>query len=147
MDGRKALEIDPGTAPAVAPAVPPRTGRELPVWLAATAALLGPVLVELCSAIEPAPAHPGAPEPLLATIVAYAVLASWLAAAATALVRRPAALGWAAGAAALTTVMVVACPSTGHHHLGPWWYGQMALCAGALAASVAALRSWTVRRA
>lgn len=146
MDGRKALEVqvDPRTAPAVPPAEP-GAGLLLPVWLAAAAALLGPVLAELCLAIEPAPAHPDAPEPVLAVVLGWLTLAAWLGAVVGALARRPVTLGWAAAGVALTGAMVVACPSTGHHTLGVWWYGQMALCAGALLASGAALRWWAGR--
>jgi len=144
MDGHKALEIDLQTAPAVALAEP-RTGRRLPVWLAVAAGVLGPVVAAVCIALEPAPAHPDAPDPLLTVVLGYALLAAWLGAAATALGRRPAALGWAVGVAALSVVMSVTCPSTGHHALGGWWYGQMAVCVGALGASAAGLRWWYSR--
>jgi protein RecA len=112
------------------------------------AGLLGPVLVGICAGLEPAPAHPGAPEPVLSLVLGYATLFTLLGAAAWALARRPGALAWAAGAAGLTTLMVVACPTTGHHHgFGTWWYAEMAVCLGALAGSLALLRVWTLRRA
>lgn len=152
MDGQRAMEIDPRSAPVVAPAphagAPAATARrELPVWLAVGAGLLGPVVAAVCMALEPAPAHPDAPAPLLSLVVGYALLAAWLGAAATALGRRPAALGWAGGVAALSVVMSATCPSTGHHALGAWWYGQMAVCLAALTATVAALRWWAGRAA
>ena len=42
--------------------------------------------------------------------------------------------------AAVVTAMAVACPTSGHHQFGAWWFGQMA-CVGALVVgSVYALR-------
>jgi hypothetical protein len=147
MDGQKALDVDPRTAPVV-PMARPAVGGLLPVWVAVVASLLGPVLVGICAGLEPAPAHPGAPEPVLSLVLGYATLFTLLGAAAWALARRPGALAWAAGAAGLTTLMVVACPTTGHHHgFGTWWYAEMAVCLGALAGSLALLRVWTLRRA
>jgi hypothetical protein len=149
MDGQKALDIDPRTVPAVppVPVVPSMAAPlELPVWLAVAAGLLGPVLAEVCAALEPVPAHPGAPESVLSLVLGYATLATWLGAAVWALARRPGALGWAAGAAGLTTLMVIACPTTGHHAgFGTWWYGELAVSVAALAASAVALRWWAAR--
>ena len=45
-----------------------------------------------------------------------------------------------AGAGVFLT-MVVACPVTGHHAIGAWWYAQVAGTAAVGTASVAALRS------
>jgi hypothetical protein len=143
MDGQKALDVDPRTAPVVPRVAAP---LELPVWLAVAAGLLGPALAEVCAALEPVPAHPGAPEPVLSLVLGYATLATWLGAAVWALARRPGALGWAAGAAGLTTLMVIACPTTGHHHgVGAWWWAEFAISFGALLAVAAAGRWWVGR--
>jgi hypothetical protein len=45
-------------------------------------------------------------------------------------------------AAAFMTALSVACPLSGHHPFGAWWFGQMACVLGLLVGSVAALR-WT----
>jgi hypothetical protein len=150
MDGRKALEIDPSTAPAVAPATAApgvRLGSELPVWLAVVAGLLGPALAVARTALEPAAlTNPDEAVPLVAMALGTVELAAWVGAAWAGLSRRPAALGWAVGAAALGVIGVVACPTTGHHSaVAGWWYAELGLCLAALAAGVVALRWWAQR--
>lgn len=47
-------------------------------------------------------------------------------------------------AAGFFTALSVACPVSGHHPFGAWWFGQMACALGMLGGSVAALR-WPSR--
>jgi hypothetical protein len=47
-------------------------------------------------------------------------------------------------AALAFTALAVACPVSGHHPFGAWWFGQMACALGMLAASVAAV-AWSSR--
>jgi hypothetical protein len=47
-------------------------------------------------------------------------------------------------AAAFFTALSVACPVSGHHPFGAWWFGQMACALGMLGGSVAAV-SWSTR--
>jgi MFS family permease len=47
-------------------------------------------------------------------------------------------------AAGFFTALSVACPVSGHHPFGAWWFGQMACALGMLGGSLAAL-SWSVR--
>jgi hypothetical protein len=146
MDGQKAVEVDPRTAPVVPPVRPALVAGLLPVGVAVVAGLLGPALAVVRSLLEPVPADPDAALPLIAVVVGVAELGAWVGAAWTALFRRPAALGWAVGAAGLAVVGAVACPTTGHHvGVGAWWYAELAVCLGALAASVGALRWWFSR--
>jgi MFS family permease len=42
-------------------------------------------------------------------------------------------------AAAFFTALSVACPVSGHHPFGAWWFGQMACALGMLGGSIAAL--------
>jgi len=108
--------------------------------------LLGPVVAEAIDALEPAPTHPDAAEPLVAVVVGYVLLVSWLGAAVAGLARRPVALAWAAGSAAVYVGVVVACPTSGHHaSVGAWWYGELGLSLGALVGCLAALRWWVGR--
>jgi hypothetical protein len=44
------------------------------------------------------------------------------------------------GAASLFVAGSVACPVSGHHGFGAWWYGQMACAIGLVAITGAALR-------
>jgi hypothetical protein len=48
-------------------------------------------------------------------------------------------------AAGFFTALSVACPVSGHHPFGAWWFGQMACALGMLGASAVAL-SWSTRR-
>jgi hypothetical protein len=102
MDGRKALEAEVDFR--AAPEVPLRAGlgatAGLPVWLAVVAGLLGPVLAEVRTLLEPASADPDTGLPLIAVVVGVVELAAWVGAGWLALQRRPGALGFAAVAAA-----------------------------------------------
>jgi hypothetical protein len=91
--------------------------------------------------IEPAPTNPDAAEPLWAALVEGAFFGTLLTMVAGFTGRsRLGALASFAGAGVFLT-MVVACPVTGHHSIGAWWYLQVAGTAGLGAASLAALRS------
>ena len=150
MDGRKALEaqVDLRAAPAVPPAVAPVPVGGLPVWLAVVAGLVGPVLAEVRTLLEPGAAVAGEALPLVAVVIGVVELAAWVGAAWMALQRRPVALGFAALATAAAVVGVVACPTTGHHSaVATWWYVELAVCLCALAGTVAALRWWATRSA
>ena len=150
MDGQKALGVDARSAPVVPSAPEARVGapNRLPVWAAVAAGLLGPVLAAVCIALEPVPADPQAGDPVVSVVLGYALLVAWLGAATTAIGRRPAALGWAAGAAGLSVLMTITCPTSGHHSaVAGWWVAQMAVCLSALAFTAAGLRWWAARSA
>jgi hypothetical protein len=54
----------------------------------------------------------------------------------TAAARRPAALGWAAATGAGLLFSAIACPVSGHHPgVGAWWFVQMAVIGGMVAAT------------
>ena len=150
MDGQKARGVDTRSAPVVPEAPQERVGAtdRLPVWAAVAAGLLGPVIAAVCVALEPAPADPEAGDPVVSVVLAYALLVAWLGAAATALGRRPAALGWATAVAGVSVAMTVTCPTSGHHSaVAGWWVAQMAVCLSALAFTAAGHRWWAGRRA
>jgi hypothetical protein len=44
------------------------------------------------------------------------------------------------GAAGFFTAMSVACPVSGHHPYGAWWFGQMACALGLVGLSLLAIR-------
>ena len=56
--------------------------------------------------------------------------------------RRRWGLGVSVAAAGFFTALSVACPVSGHHPFGAWWFGQMACALGMGGASVVAL-SWS----
>lgn len=91
--------------------------------------------------VEPLPADPQAPVPVLATALFLVFITAVVATATTAARRLPRALGWAMLAGAMAVVLAVACPLSGHHAgVGWWWYTQMALSTGFLAVAARGLR-------
>ncbi|HET7488030.1 MAG TPA: hypothetical protein VFJ85_08880 [Acidimicrobiales bacterium] len=91
--------------------------------------------------IEPAPAHPDAPEPVWAGLLALALFA-FLGVMGAGLARRQR-LGLIASVAAggIAIFATAMCPVSGHHEsIGLWWFAQMAGFTGLVAASLVALR-------
>jgi len=107
------------------------------VWVAIGVGISWFVLTEIAAALEP---PTNRPEPLIGTLligamdVVFVVLLVGLA------MRRRWGLVASLAGAALSTAMVVACPTSGHHQFGNWWYGEMACVVALVAISVAALR-------
>ena len=142
-DGRKAREVVDSVEAGALPVIPRRgaEARRRGVAWAWFAGLVGPLVVAFCVAVEPTPANPNAPEPWWASLVFMALLTAMAGAAAEAFSRRPAALKWAAAGSAIALALSITCPASGHHAgIGLWWFGQMAVCGGALALSVRGLR-------
>lgn len=94
------------------------------------------VLFNVAMALEPATSRS---EPAIGVVLA---LAFWLLigimAAGFVMERR---FGMVASLAAATffTMLSIACPVTGHHPFGAWWFGQMACALTLMGLSVAAL--------
>jgi hypothetical protein len=94
------------------------------------------VAYQLAAALEPTTHKP---EPWYGVVFGVALL-GLLAAAATGLVmERRWGLVASVAAAGFFTALSVACPLSGHHPFGTWWFGQMACALGILGASFAAL--------
>jgi hypothetical protein len=95
------------------------------------------VAYELAGALEPAPNHP---EPSYGVALGVTLLLL-LAVTATGLVMQRR-WGFVASlaAAGFFTALSIACPISGHHTFGAWWFGQMACTLGVGALSVVALR-------
>jgi hypothetical protein len=108
--------------------------RALPRSWAWFAGLVGPVVAAFCIAVEPPPADPNAPEPLIGTLLAVALLvamtgATWLGAR-----RRVQALSWASAVGALLVLTTISCPLSGHHtSIGMWWAAQIIVSVAAWA--------------
>jgi len=102
------------------------------------AGLVGPAVAAFCIAVEPPSANPHAPEPLVATLLGFALLIAWTGAAVVAARRRTSALRWASLVGGLSMAMTISCPLSGHHtSIGMWWVGQFVVSAAAWAAAVA----------
>jgi len=89
------------------------------------------------SALEPRTSHP---MPVIGVVLGVALLAGILTTGAGLLARRRWGLTASLASAVLLVASAVACPTTGHHGFGLWWFGQMAVSMALVVGSVAALR-------
>ncbi len=97
------------------------------------------VAYELAGALEPVTHKP---EPWYGVLLGVAFM-GLLAGTATGLVmQRRWGLVVSLAAAGFFTALSVACPVSGHHPFGAWWFGQMACALGMLGASWLAL-TWS----
>lgn len=142
MDGQRARLVTRtlDRVPTIRRATPQSrvSDRLAPAW----AGLLGfgwPLAVVLSIALEPAPADPQAPVPVLVSLASLALFTALVATAVAAGNRHPGAAiaGVVTGVIALG--FTVSCPVTGHHTFGAWWFGQMGLTLAMLGVSLAAL--------
>jgi hypothetical protein len=101
------------------------------------------VLLQVAFALEPATNQSEPIYGVVLELTMYVLLATML----TGLVmQRRFGLVASLGAAGFMTALSVACPVSGHHAFGTWWYGQMACVLGLVAASVVALHLSNARR-
>jgi hypothetical protein len=133
-------EREPETAPAPTP-----TRSDTRTWLAEristeTAVLMAAtwyVLFLVATGLEP---HASGAEPAWAAALSYVFLGLLAVTAVGLAARRRWGLLASVGAAGLFTAFAVACPTTGHHPVGAWWFGQMACVLALVGASAYALR-------
>ncbi len=112
------------------------TGRTMPrLW-----ALVMVVGFITAGAIEPVPDGPDPVVPAWINAVGNVTLLILLAAVVTLLAGRRAGYGLATYASAGLVLLSALCPTSGHHVLAPWWFGQLAITVGLFAGSLA-LRS------
>jgi hypothetical protein len=107
------------------------------VWVAIAVGVSWFVLTPIAAALEPATNRP---EPLLGTLLGASMDLLFFAMLIGLAMRRRWGLVASVGGGALVTAMVVACPTSGHHQFGTWWFGEMACALALLAIGVAALR-------
>jgi hypothetical protein len=144
MDGRHARLRErpaPGEVPVVAtPAeAPPATARRLTTAWAAVLGVGWPLALMIGVALEPAPADPDAPVPIVIELASFALFVALVTTAVTAARRHPLA-AWAGIATGLLAMAFsVMCPVSGHHAFGLWWVAQLGVVVAMLGASVAAL--------
>ena len=95
------------------------------------------VLTQIAFALEPSTNQPEPAYGIALEVVMLLLLATMV----TGMVmQRRLGLVASLGAAGFFTAMSVACPVSGHHPFGAWWYGQMACALGLVALSVIAIR-------
>jgi peptidoglycan/LPS O-acetylase OafA/YrhL len=95
------------------------------------------VFIQVVAALEPAPQRS---EPVIGVLLGVAMLAIGVVMLVGLALRRRWGLVASLGASALAAAATIACPTSGHHQFGAWWYGELACVAALLAISVAALR-------
>ncbi len=107
------------------------------VWVAIAVGVSWFVLTPIAAALEPATDRA---EPLLGTLLGASMDVLFVVMLLGLAMRRRWGLVASVAGGALVTAMVVACPTTGHHQFGTWWYGEMACALALVGISVAALR-------
>jgi hypothetical protein len=98
-----------------------------------------PLAIVLGMAIEPAPADPNAPVPVIVSLASLALFTALVATAVAAGNRHPSAAIGGLVTGFISLGFVVSCPVSGHHTFGAWWFGEMALTLAMLGVSLAAL--------
>ena len=123
-----------GTAPVAAT---PRATDRIPSEVSLALGVAWFVCYTIGSALEPQTSHP---MPVIGVVLGVALLVGILATAVGLVARRRWGLTASLGTAVLLVASAVACPTTGHHGFGLWWFGQMAVSMALVGASVVALR-------
>jgi hypothetical protein len=144
MDGQRARLVTPALdrVPAirkVAPTPAPRAPRLLTTTWAAALGIGWPLAIVASVALEPAPAEPEAAVPLFVELGMLGLFAALVTTAVAAGLRHPGAAGAGVVTGLIAFGFTIACPVSGHHELGGWWYGQLALTGAMLVVSLAAL--------
>jgi len=142
----RTIDHDTEREPDAAPIAAPMASRtDTRTWLAEristeTAVLMAAtwyVLFLVATGLEP---HASGAEPAWAAALSYVFLGLLAVTAVGLAARRRWGLLASLGAAGLFTAFAVACPTTGHHPVGAWWFGQMACVLALVGASAYALR-------
>ena len=97
------------------------------------------VTYQLAGALEPVTHHP---EPWYGVALGVGFLALVAATGTGLAMQRRWGLVVSVAAAGFFTALSIACPVSGHHAFGAWWFGQMACALGMVGASLAAL-TWS----
>ena len=135
----------PAESAPVGEPLPKRSLRErIDVRVAIVVGVAWFVLTGIAAGIEPAAQES---EPALAAVLSAGIDLLLLAMLFGLAFRRRWGLVASLAASAVVTAMAVACPTSGHHQFGLWWYGQMACVLALVGVSVAALRRPALDRA
>lgn len=144
MDGTRAriLQTRIDTAPRIARrSVADAHAGRLPAAWAAVLGIGWPVALVVGALLEPAPADAQAGRGVATQLVVLTVWTLLAGTVVTAARRLPAAARWAGLLGVGMLGLAVACPVTGHHAVGGWWFGQLAITAAMLGAAFAAARA------
>ena len=135
----------PAPAPPRRPAQAPHRSRpEAPGELSDRwAAVLGigwPLAIVASMVLEPTPADPDAPGPVLAELANLGLLLALVGTAIAAGVRHGAAAVGGVVTGLLVVSLAIACPVSGHHAIGLWWFAELGILTAMLAVSGVALQ-------
>ncbi len=100
-------------------------------------AVVWAVLFYLAMAVEPATSRS---EPVIGILLELSMWALFATMITGLVMQRRFGLVASLGAAVLATAASIACPISGHHQFGAWWFAQMACVLALVGVSVAALR-------
>jgi hypothetical protein len=129
------------------PPVPePRAPEHLGPWLrerveprvAVVVAVAWFVLFQVAALLEPQTSHAVPVVAVVLEVGMWVLLGATVVGLAT---RRRWGLLASLGGAGVATAASIACPTTGHHPVGAWWFGQMACVLALVAVSAWALRT------
>jgi hypothetical protein len=140
-DERTTAPVEPAAPVDPATAVPVDTGawlrERIPGAWAAGVAIAWYVLYAIAVLVEPDTHHE---VPLIGVVLGAALLAAMVVTAAGLLSGRRWGFVASLAGAGLLVASSVACPTTGHHTIGTWWFAQMACSLALVGISVAALK-------
>src|SRR5689334_19340146 len=94
------------------------------------------VLVQIAMLLEPATHQPEPWFGVVLQLISTLLLATMIAGL---VMQRRFGLVASLGGAVFATALSIACPVSGHHPFGAWWFGQMACVLALVGASVVAL--------
>jgi hypothetical protein len=106
-------------------------------WVVIAVGLSWFVLTPIAAALEPATDQP---EPLIGTLLNAGMDVLFVAMLIGLALRRRWGLAASFAGSVVVTTMVVACPTSGHHQFGIWWFGEMVCALALIGISAAALR-------
>jgi hypothetical protein len=107
------------------------------------AAVLGigwPLAIVASMVLEPTPADPDATGPVLAELANLGLLFALVGTAIAAGVRHGAAAVGGVVTGLLVVALAIACPVSGHHAIGLWWFAELGILTAMLAVSGVALQ-------
>jgi hypothetical protein len=126
--------------PASAPSRPrPQVSDLVSAGWAAALGIGWPLAIIVSKALEPAPADPNAPMPVLAELANLALFFALVGTAIAAGVRHRAAAAGGVVTGLLVVPLAIACPVSGHHAIGLWWFAELGILTSMLAVSGVAL--------
>jgi hypothetical protein len=129
---RRPAQASPNSQPQALGQLSDRWAAVLGIWW--------PLAIVASMALEPTPADPSAPVPVLAELANLGLLFALVGTAIAAGVRHGAAAVGGVVTGLLVVALAIACPVSGHHAIGLWWFAELGILTAMLAVSGVALQ-------